>query len=243
MLVSVWYAKKMGRRFISNVRRAKRDRQRASMRQVCEGDRWMEECLCDADERLTVAMETSVVKETGFSHRTQQLFPTGYHSNHGVTLTTGPHQPGGSGLGFSIAGGTDNPHMGDNPSIFITKIIPGGAAAEDGRLRVNDSILFVNEVDVREVTHSFAVEALKEAGSVVRLYILRHTQTTERILDVKLVKGPKGLGFSIAGGVGNQHVPGDNSIFVTKIIEGGAAHRDGRLEIGDRILAVRLCDG
>uniref|UniRef100_A0A3B4Z2Z2 PDZ domain-containing protein n=1 Tax=Stegastes partitus TaxID=144197 RepID=A0A3B4Z2Z2_9TELE len=47
-----------------------------------------------------------------------------------------------------------------------------------------------------------------------------------------------GLGFSIAGGVGNQHVPGDNSIYVTKIIEGGAAHRDGRLQIGDKILAV-----
>lgn len=47
-----------------------------------------------------------------------------------------------------------------------------------------------------------------------------------------------GLGFSIAGGVGNQHVPGDNSIYVTKIIEGGAAHKDGRLQIGDKILAV-----
>lgn len=42
---------------------------------------------------------------------------------------------GNSGLGFSIAGGTDNPHVGDDPSIFITKIIPGGAAAQDGRLR------------------------------------------------------------------------------------------------------------
>lgn len=50
-----------------------------------------------------------------------------------------------------------------------------------------------------------------------------------------------GLGFSIAGGVGNQHIPGDNSIYVTKIIEGGAAHKDGRLQIGDKILAVRLC--
>ena len=48
-----------------------------------------------------------------------------------------------------------------------------------------------------------------------------------------------GLGFSIAGGVGNQHVPGDNSIYVTKIIEGGAAHKDGRLQIGDKLVAVR----
>lgn len=46
-----------------------------------------------------------------------------------------PPAQGNSGLGFSIAGGTDNPHIGDDPSIFITKIIPGGAAAQDGRLR------------------------------------------------------------------------------------------------------------
>ncbi|XP_053341384.1 disks large homolog 4 isoform X3 [Clarias gariepinus] len=145
---------------------------------------------------------------------------------------------GNSGLGFSIAGGTDNPHVGDDPSIFITKIIPGGAAAQDGRLRVNDSILFVNDADVREVSHSQAVEALKEAGAIVRLYVLRRKPIAEKVTEIKLIKGPKGLGFSIAGGVGNQHIPGDNSIYVTKIIEGGAAHKDGRLQIGDKILAV-----
>ncbi|XP_053342101.1 discs large homolog 1-like protein isoform X15 [Clarias gariepinus] len=143
-----------------------------------------------------------------------------------------------SGLGFSIAGGTDNPHIGEDPSIFITKVIPGGAAAQDGRLRVNDVILRVNEEDVRDVTHSKAVEALKEAGSLVRLYVRRRKSVSEKIVELKLVKGPKGLGFSIAGGVGNQHIPGDNSIYVTKIIEGGAAHKDGRLQIGDKLLAV-----
>ncbi|XP_062384464.1 discs large homolog 1-like protein isoform X2 [Sardina pilchardus] len=145
---------------------------------------------------------------------------------------------GNSGLGFSIAGGTDNPHIGDDPSIFITKVIPGGAAAQDGRLRVNDVILRVNEVEVRDVTHSKAVEALKEAGSLVRLYVRRRKSGNDKVVEIKLVKGPKGLGFSIAGGVGNQHIPGDNSIYVTKIIEGGAAHKDGRLQIGDKLLAV-----
>uniref|UniRef100_A0A670ZQU3 Disks large homolog 1 n=1 Tax=Pseudonaja textilis TaxID=8673 RepID=A0A670ZQU3_PSETE len=145
---------------------------------------------------------------------------------------------GNSGLGFSIAGGTDNPHVEDDSGVFITKIIPGGAAAQDGRLRVNDCILRVNEVDVHDVTHGKAVEALKEAGSMVRLSVKRRRQTTERMVDIKLVKGPKGLGFSIAGGVGNQHIPGDNSIYVTKIIEGGAAHKDGRLQIGDKLMAV-----
>ncbi|KAL6081685.1 hypothetical protein STEG23_005592, partial [Scotinomys teguina] len=98
---------------------------------------------------------------------------------------------GNSGLGFSIAGGTDNPHIGDDPGIFITKIIPGGAAAEDGRLRVNDCILRVNEVDVSEVSHSKAVEALKEAGSIVRLYVRRRRPILETVVEIKLFKGPK----------------------------------------------------
>uniref|UniRef100_A0A8C3XFZ4 Discs large MAGUK scaffold protein 2 n=1 Tax=Cyanoderma ruficeps TaxID=181631 RepID=A0A8C3XFZ4_9PASS len=148
------------------------------------------------------------------------------------------YRNGNSGLGFSIAGGTDNPHIGDDPGIFITKIIPGGAAAEDGRLRVNDCILRVNEVDVSEVSHSKAVEALKEAGSIVRLYVRRRRPILETVVEIKLFKGPKGLGFSIAGGVGNQHIPGDNSIYVTKIIDGGAAQKDGRLQVGDRLLMV-----
>lgn len=58
------------------------------------------------------------------------------------------------------------------------------------------------------------------------------------VMKILLLSRP-GLGFSIAGGVGNQHIPGDNSIYVTKIIEGGAAHKDGRLQIGDKLLAVR----
>nr|XP_034958707.1 disks large homolog 3-like [Zootoca vivipara] len=145
---------------------------------------------------------------------------------------------GNSGLGFSIAGGIDNPHIPDDPGIFITKIIPGGAAAMDGRLGVNDCVLRVNEVDVSEVVHSKAVEALKEAGPVVRLLVRRRQPPPETIMEVNLMKGPKGLGFSIAGGLGNQHIPGDNSIYITKIIEGGAAQKDGRLQIGDRLLAV-----
>uniref|UniRef100_A0A8C8DYK9 Discs, large homolog 3 (Drosophila) n=1 Tax=Oryzias sinensis TaxID=183150 RepID=A0A8C8DYK9_9TELE len=152
------------------------------------------------------------------------------------SLDAGPY--GNSGLGFSIAGGIDNPHIPDDPGIFITKIIPGGAAAMDGRLGVNDCVLRVNDVDVSEVVHSRAVEALKEAGPVVRLLVRRRQAPPETILEVNLLKGPKGLGFSIAGGIGNQHIPGDNSIYITKIIEGGAAQKDGRLQTGDRLLAV-----
>lgn len=76
---------------------------------------------------------------------------------------------GTSGLGFSIAGGTDNPHVGDDTAIYITKLIPGGAASADGRLQVNDSILQVNECSVVDVEHAEAVDALKKAGNCVKL--------------------------------------------------------------------------
>lgn len=49
-------------------------------------------------------------------------------------------------MGFSIAGGTDNPHVGTDTSIYITKLIPGGAASADGRLNVNDCIVSVSFV-------------------------------------------------------------------------------------------------
>lgn len=60
-----------------------------------------------------------------------------------------------------------------------------------------------------------------------------------RIMEIELLKGTKGLGFSIAGGIGNQHIPGDNGIYVTKIMDGGAAQVDGRLQVGDKLVAVR----
>jgi hypothetical protein len=36
-----------------------------------------------------------------------------------------------------------------------------------------------------------------------------------------------------------QHIPGDNGIYITKISEGGAAYADGRLAVGDKLVAVR----
>uniref|UniRef100_A0A8V5H5R6 Uncharacterized protein n=1 Tax=Melopsittacus undulatus TaxID=13146 RepID=A0A8V5H5R6_MELUD len=117
-------------------------------------------------------------------------------------------------------------------------VVPQGSQGPPCAYRVNDCVLRVNDVDVSEVVHSKAVEALKEAGPVVRLVVRRRQPPPETIMEVNLMKGPKGLGFSIAGGIGNQHIPGDNSIYITKIIEGGAAQKDGRLQIGDRLLAV-----
>ncbi|KAG7306032.1 Disks large 1-variant 2 [Plutella xylostella] len=165
-------------------------------------------------------------------------------------LTVVLSRAGGAGLGFSIAGGSDNPHVSDDPHIYVTKLIPGGAAAAS-QLQINDAILQVNDTNVVNVTHADAVDALKKAGNTVRLKIKRRSAEAplnnssqvnndkENAIEIELVKGGAGLGFSIAGGLGNQHIPGDNGIYVTKIMAGGAAHKDGRLKVGDKLLVVK----
>ncbi|NXA04602.1 DLG3 protein, partial [Sapayoa aenigma] len=198
------------------------------------GPGWWPECTCSSRDWYEQANPAPIIVNTDSLEQGLSMNGSdGMFKYEEIVL-----ERGNSGLGFSIAGGIDNPHVPDDPGIFITKIIPGGAAAMDGRLGVNDCVLRVNDVDVSEVVHSKAVEALKEAGPVVRLVVRRRQPLPETIMEVNLMKGPKGLGFSIAGGIGNQHIPGDNSIYITKIIEGGAAQKDGRLQIGDRLLAV-----
>uniref|UniRef100_A0A8D1SBG6 Protein scribble homolog n=1 Tax=Sus scrofa TaxID=9823 RepID=A0A8D1SBG6_PIG len=58
-----------------------------------------------------------------------------------------------------------------------------------------------------------------------------------------LVRSEKGLGFSIAGGKGSTpYRAGDGGIFVSRIAEGGAAHRAGTLQVGDRVLSINGVD-
>uniref|UniRef100_A0AC34FM81 PDZ domain-containing protein n=1 Tax=Panagrolaimus sp. ES5 TaxID=591445 RepID=A0AC34FM81_9BILA len=202
-----------------------------------------------------------------------------------------------TGLGFSISGGRDRIET-DNHHIHVTDISPGGAVARDGRIKVNDIILKVNNVDCVDVDHQIAVDALKSSGPVVRLLVKRPkptrsvsqsnltnyqypqtnagttgfssysqtvtsappplpvshhhspiSSTTQQRIPIEiqrlelnpnvrkleLIKGPSGLGFSIAGGYGNQHVAGDNGIFVTRIIENSAAYYDGRIPVDNVI--------
>ena len=74
-------------------------------------------------------------------------------------------------LNYFTAGGIDNPHIGTDTSIYITKLIPGGAASNDKRLKVNDVITKVNDISVVNVSHAVSVEALKRAGNRVVLQV------------------------------------------------------------------------
>eukprot|EP00116_Pleurobrachia_bachei_P006820 sb/3467082/ len=150
-------------------------------------------------------------------------------------------EKGETGLGFSISGGYDTPHIPGDPRIYITKIIPNSVSDVDGRLRVNDCLVKVMDKDLSNVSHEEAVDTLKKSPQRVLLTIERQKPAelpVPRVVEVILNKGDKGLGISIAGGKGNRHIPDNDGIYITKIIPDGAADKDGTLQVLDRILSV-----
>eukprot|EP00045_Choanoeca_perplexa_P015125 m.183801 g.183801 ORF g.183801 m.183801 type:complete len:1127 (-) comp16896_c0_seq1:176-3556(-) len=143
----------------------------------------------------------------------------------------------GQRLGISIAGGNDDRVQPDDARIYITAVLDGGVAIEDGRLNTGDIILAVDGHDVRDVPHSTAVERLSQSEDPVVLTIGRYEEL-DTTLHITFPKGPQGLGFSIAGGRDSPVEDGDFGIYITAVIEGGSADSDGRLRVGDRLLSV-----
>ncbi|KAK8743107.1 hypothetical protein OTU49_001527 [Cherax quadricarinatus] len=62
-------------------------------------------------------------------------------------------------------------------------------------------------------------------------------------LYTTLMRDHNGLGFSIAGGRGAaQFKDGSDAIYISRITEGGAAAKDGKLHIGDRVISINGVD-
>ncbi|EDS27692.1 conserved hypothetical protein [Culex quinquefasciatus] len=151
-------------------------------------------------------------------------------------------------LGFSIIGGTDHsctPFGAHEPGIFISHIVPGGIAALSGKLRMGDRILKVNGTDVTGATHQEAVMELLRPCDEIRLTV-QHDPLPAGFQEVRIVKQEgERLGMHIKGGLngqrGNPLDAADEGVFISKINSSGAAKRDGRLRVGQRILEVNGC--
>lgn len=64
-------------------------------------------------------------------------------------------------------------------------------------------------------------------------------QFSKQIINTTLIRGESGLGFSIAGGKGAVPYKEDSeSVFISRIFEGGPADLDGKLLVGDKILSI-----
>ncbi|XP_072848970.2 PDZ domain-containing protein 2 isoform X2 [Pogona vitticeps] len=57
-----------------------------------------------------------------------------------------------------------------------------------------------------------------------------------RIWKMTMMKGTDGLGIQITGGRGSKRSP--HAIIIARVEEGGCAHRDGRLKVGDELLMI-----
>ncbi|XP_060069115.1 protein scribble homolog [Ylistrum balloti] len=150
----------------------------------------------------------------------------------------------GGPLGLSIVGGSDHashPFGLDEPGIFVSKIVPDGAASKTA-LKIGDRLLMVNGKDVTEVTHQEAVMLLISPTYEINLRV-RHDPPPSGLHELIIFKKPgENLGMSIKGGVKNfaQGSGGkaDEGTFISRIHDHGAVSRDGRLKMGQRILEV-----
>ncbi|XP_069818062.1 multiple PDZ domain protein isoform X3 [Dendropsophus ebraccatus] len=168
-------------------------------------------------------------------------------------------------LGISIAGGVGSP-LGDVP-IFIAMMHANGVVAQTQKLRVGDRIVSICGTSTEGMTHSQAVNLLKNATGTMELQVVAGG-------DVSVVTGQQqehvGTAVSISGlasssilqddlgppqyktiilergpdGLGFSIVGGygsphgDLPIYVKTVFSKGAASEDGRLNRGDQIIAV-----
>ncbi|XP_043370258.1 multiple PDZ domain protein isoform X8 [Dermochelys coriacea] len=166
----------------------------------------------------------------------------------------------GSGLGFGIVGGK-------SAGVIVKTILPGGVADQHGRLCSGDHILKIGDTDLAGMSSEQVAQVLRQCGNRVKLVIARgpveeppplavppstpvptsipekqaetsfETDEDGEKFDVELTKNLQGLGITIAGYIGDKSSE-PSGIFVKSITKGSAVEHDGRIHIGDQIIAV-----
>uniref|UniRef100_A0A8C7I1K5 Multiple PDZ domain crumbs cell polarity complex component n=1 Tax=Oncorhynchus kisutch TaxID=8019 RepID=A0A8C7I1K5_ONCKI len=209
-----------------------------------------------ASERvqLTVArgpipqLASPVVSRTPSAASTLSAHSSAAHWNHVETIEL---VNDGTGLGFGIVGGK-------NTGVIVKTILPGGIADQDGRLHSGDHILTIGDTDLYGMGSEQVAQVLRQCGNRVKLVItrgppeetsivpmalptvteqqVRHEEEAESF-DVGLTKNAQGLGITIAGYVGDKNSE-PSGIFVKSITKDSAVEQDGRIHVGDQIIAV-----
>uniref|UniRef100_A0A3Q1G9H0 Multiple PDZ domain crumbs cell polarity complex component n=1 Tax=Acanthochromis polyacanthus TaxID=80966 RepID=A0A3Q1G9H0_9TELE len=155
----------------------------------------------------------------------------------------------GTGLGFGIVGGKTT-------GVIVKTILPGGIADQDGRLRSGDHILRIGDTDLYGMGSEQVAQVLRQCGNRVKLVVTRgpveetpsavmpvvlptgyEEEEDAEAFDVSLTKNTQGLGITIAGYVGDKNSE-PSGIFVKSITKDSAVDQDGRIHVGDQIIAV-----
>ncbi|XP_026071524.1 multiple PDZ domain protein isoform X2 [Carassius auratus] len=203
---------------------------------------------------LTVArgpvpqLSSPVVSRTPSAASTLSAHSSAAHWTHVETIEL---VNDGTGLGFGIVGGKTT-------GVIVKTILPGGIADQDGRLRSGDHVLRIGDTDLFGLSSEQVAQVLKQCGNRVRLLISRGTaddapstpvtlptvteqqgfeEEEQDSFDVSLTKNAQGLGITIAGYVGDK-TSEPSGIFVKSISRDSAVEQDGRIHVGDQIIAV-----
>ena len=79
-----------------------------------------------------------------------------------------------SGLGLKI--------RENSMPLVISKMISDGPAATDGRLNVGDQIIEINDVVATDLTHSKAIELIKNSEKSVKLRVIRGKELSSFVM-------------------------------------------------------------
>uniref|UniRef100_A0A668ATG0 Discs, large homolog 5a (Drosophila) n=1 Tax=Myripristis murdjan TaxID=586833 RepID=A0A668ATG0_9TELE len=130
-------------------------------------------------------------------------------------------------LGFDIAEGVNDPYLPGDCGIFVTRVDKGSIA--DGRLRVNDWLLKINDIDLTNKDRKQVVKAVLNGGGLINMVVRRRKSLGGRLVTpvhINLI-GHKDSGIGLESGV-----------FVTAVVQGSPAAREGSLTVGDRLIAI-----
>ncbi|XP_061666064.1 disks large homolog 5-like [Syngnathoides biaculeatus] len=130
-------------------------------------------------------------------------------------------------LGFDIAEGLNDPYLPGDCGVFISKVDKGSLA--EGRLRVNDWLLKINNVDLTSKDRKQAIKAVLSGQGVINMVVRRRKSLGGRVatpVQINLA-GHKDCGICLESGV-----------FVASLAPGSPAARDNALTVGDRLLAI-----
>jgi hypothetical protein len=162
-------------------------------------------------------------------------------------------------LGISIVGGKlDFSGPGNTietciSGIFIKHVIPDSLAGRHSTLKTGDRILEVNGYNLRDATHDHAVEIIRSSQSPIYFIVqslldpsnptahenpYNHLNGEVLLIDIKrnLSEINEPLGLSLIG----HRYPDKLAVFIFDIEVNSLVDRDGRLQIGDQLLQVRI---
>ncbi|KFQ19998.1 Disks large 5, partial [Merops nubicus] len=130
-------------------------------------------------------------------------------------------------LGFDVAEGVNEPYLPGDCGIFVTKVDKGSIA--DGRLRVNDWLLKINDVDLTNKDKKQVIKAVLNGGGVINMVVRRRKSLGGRVITPLHinVSGHKDSGVSL-----------ENGVFVAAVVPGSPAAKEGSLTVGDRVIAI-----